>query len=276
MNFVVGSEFMYQEHFLTNRSLVVAISQSGETADVIEPMLAAKQRGAQASPRWSTCADRRWIGSRTSRCISTPARSSASSRPRRTRAKVAYLLLTAHILNGSEHVGRDLLWQAVDGVRSVLTPYGYRRRAAVAERFNHTTSLFVIGRGLSYPTALEAALKIKEVSYIHAEGFAGGELKHGVIALIEQGTPCIVYSPLDETRRHPLRSDGAEGAWRLHHRHLAGIRRGLRRPSSDSGCRRRRATGDGPPAQMLGYQFALLRGNDPDKPRNLAKSVTVK
>ena len=58
----------------------------------------------------------------------------------------------------------------------------------------------MIGRGLSYPTALEAALKIKEVSYIHAEGFAGGELKHGVIALVEDGTPCVVYAPRDETR----------------------------------------------------------------------------
>ncbi len=80
---------------------------------------------------------------------------------------------------------------------------------------------FIIGRGLSYPTALEAALKIKEVSYMHAEGFAGGELKHGVIALVDKGTPSIVFSPLDETRDDILsgamemRSRGGYDHWSL-------------------------------------------------------------
>src|SRR6266542_4184360 len=94
----------------------------------------------------------------------------------------------------------------------------------IAERLYLREHLFVIGRGPSYPLALEAALKVKEVSYVHAEGFAGGELKHGVIALVEPGTAIVNAAP----------------------------------------------------AQLLGYYLALLRGCDPDKPRNLAKSVTVK
>jgi glucosamine--fructose-6-phosphate aminotransferase (isomerizing) len=276
VNFVVGSEFKYQEHFLTPRSLVVALSQSGETVDVIESVLAAKERGtkiaALVNVKGSTL-DRIadfsvHLGAGPEQCVlSTKAYT----------AKVAILLLTAHILNGSEHVGRDLLWRAVDGVRSALTPTIIGQVRDLAERIHDRPSMFVIGRGLSYPTALEAALKIKEVSYIHAEGFAGGELKHGVIALIEPGTPCLVYSPLDETR-----ADILSGAMEMKARgaFVVGVSPepdavfDVHIPIDD--------VGDGsplvmaPPAQMLGYQLALIKGCDPDKPRNLAKSVTVK
>ena len=276
VNFVVGSEFGYQEHFLTDRSLVVAHSQSGETVDVIEPVLAAKERGAKIAAlvnvRGSTL-DRIadftvYLGAGPEQCVlSTKAYT----------AKVATLLLTAHILNGSEHVGRDLLWRSVDGVRAALSPASIDRIRDVAERINDRSDMFVIGRGLSFPTALEAALKVKEVSYIHAEGFAGGELKHGVIALIEEGTPCIVYSPLDETR-----ADIISGAMELKARggYIIGISPepeavfDVHLPIADVGDAAPLVMA--PPAQMLGYQLALLRGYDPDKPRNLAKSVTVK
>ncbi|MGH9176179.1 MAG: glutamine--fructose-6-phosphate transaminase (isomerizing), partial [Vicinamibacterales bacterium] len=182
VNFVVGSEFAYQEHFLTDRSLVVALSQSGETVDVIAPVLAAKERGAKIAAlvnvKGSTL-DR--IADFSLHLNAGPEQSVLSTKA--YSAKIAVLLLTAHILNGSEHVGRDLLWRALDGVRQTLTPTFVDRVREAAQAVNDRTSMFVIGRGLSYPTALEAALKIKEVSYIHAEGFAGGELKHGVIAL---------------------------------------------------------------------------------------------
>jgi glucosamine--fructose-6-phosphate aminotransferase (isomerizing) len=276
VNFVVGSEFAYQEHFLTDRSLVVALSQSGETVDVIEPVLAAKERGAKIvalvnvpGSTLDRIADFTVpLGAGPEQCVlSTKAYT----------AKVAILLLAAHMLNGSEHVGRDLLWRAVDGVQGALTPIMIDRVRDVALRINDQQHMFVIGRGLSYPTALEAALKIKEVSYIHAEGFAGGELKHGVIALIEPGTPCIVYSPLDETR-----SDILSGAMELKAR--GGLIIGIS-PEDDDVFDVHLPIADvgdaaplvmAPPAQMLGYQLALLRELDPDKPRNLAKSVTVK
>ena len=276
VNFVVGSEFAYQEHFLTNRSLVVAHSQSGETVDVIEPVLAAKERGAKIAAlvnvKGSTL-DR--IADFSLHLNAGPEQAVLSTKA--YSAKIATLLLTAHVLNGSEHVGRDLLWRAVDGVRQTLTPSFVGHVRDVAARINDQTSMFVIGRGLSYPTALEAALKIKEVSYIHAEGFAGGELKHGVIALIEPGTPCIVYSPLDETR-----ADIISGAMELKARggYIIGISPegedvfDIHLPIADAGDASPLVMA--PPAQMLGYQLALLRGLDPDKPRNLAKSVTVK
>jgi glucosamine--fructose-6-phosphate aminotransferase (isomerizing) len=276
VNFVVGSEFAYQEHFLTDRSLVVAHSQSGETVDVIEPVLAAKARGAKIAAlvnvRGSTL-DR--IADFSLHLDAGPEQAVLSTKA--YSAKIATLLLTAHILNGSEHVGRDLLWRAVDGVRQTLTPTFVDRVRDVAARINDQTSMFVVGRGLSYPTALEAALKIKEVSYIHAEGFAGGELKHGVIALIEQGTPCIVYSPLDETR-----DDIISGAMEMKVRggYIIGISPededvfDIHLPIADAGDASPLVMA--PPAQMLGYQLAILRDLDPDKPRNLAKSVTVK
>jgi glutamine---fructose-6-phosphate transaminase (isomerizing) len=276
VNFVVGSEFKYQEHFLTDRSLVVALSQSGETVDVIEPVLAAKARGASIAAlvnvKGSTL-DR--VADFSVHLEAGPEQCVLSTKA--YTAKVALLLLTAHVLNGSEHVGRDLLWRAVDGVNASLTPVFIDRVREVAALIQHRSDMFVIGRGLSYPTALEAALKVKEVSYIHAEGFAGGELKHGVIALVEDGTPCIVYSPLDETR-----ADILSGAMELKAR--GGLIIGIS-PEHDDVFDIHLPVADvgdasplvmAPPAQMLGYQLALLRGLDPDKPRNLAKSVTVK
>ena len=146
----------------------------------------------------------------------------------------------------------------------------------MAEILQDKEHIFLIGRGLQFPTALEAALKIKEVSYIHAEGFSGGELKHGTIALIEKGTPCIVFSSKNneqETLSNAMEIKARGG-------YIIGINSEtnevfdyfIKVPD----------VGDlNPvtqiiPIQILAYQLAVLRGCDPDKPRNLAKSVTVK
>jgi len=276
VNAVIASEFKYQEHFLTDRSLVIALTQSGETVDVIEAVQAAKRRGARVAALVNvtgSTVDR--LADFTVPLSAGPEQSVLSTKA--YTAKLAVLLLAAHILNGSEHVGIDVLWRAVDGMERALAPQTLDRIRAVADRLVDAEHCYVIGRGLSYPTALEAALKIKEVTYIHAEGFAGGELKHGVIALIEDGSPCIVVSPLDETRADIL--SGAmevrsRGAWvvgispepdEAFHVHI---------PIAD--------VGDASPlvaivpAQLLAYELAIRRGLDPDKPRNLAKSVTVK
>jgi glucosamine--fructose-6-phosphate aminotransferase (isomerizing) len=276
VNFVVGSEFKYYEHFLTPRSFVVALSQSGETADVIESMLKARDRGARlgalvnvSQSTLDRMVDTRiWLRAGPEQCVlSTKAYT----------AKVAALLLVAHVLNGTYDEGERLVRQAIDGLRAMLTESWIDRVREVAETIQGAEHLFVIGRGLSYPTALEAALKIKEVSYIHAEGFAGGELKHGVIALVAEGTPCVVYAPNDETR-----ADVLSGAMELKSRggYIIGIAPEddpvfdvhLHVPDVGDAAPLVNAL----PAQMLGYHCALLRGNDPDKPRNLAKSVTVK
>ncbi len=130
---------------------------------------------------------------------------------------------------------------------------------------------------MSYPTALEAALKIKEVSYVHTEGLAGGELKHGPIALITNGTPCIVFAPRDETYEAML-SNAMEIKAR------GGLVIGVSEkreamydyfiPVKDSGDAT--AISQIIPMQYLAYCMAVKMDLDPDKPRNLAKSVTVK
>ncbi len=276
VNFVLGSEFKYQEHFITPRSLVVALSQSGETADIIEGMMAAQRRGARlgalVNAKRSTLdrmVDLRvHLRAGPEQCVlSTKAYS----------AKVAALLLAAHALAGTYSTGEREVLSAAAGIREMLTNDWVDQIRSIARRVSSSDHLFVIGRGLAYPTALEAALKIKEVSYIHAEGFAGGELKHGVIALVTEGTPCVVYAPNDETR-----ADILSGAMELRTRggYIIGVGPDadpvfdvhLRTPDVGDAAPLVNAL----PAQMLGYEMALLRGNDPDKPRNLAKSVTVK
>jgi glucosamine--fructose-6-phosphate aminotransferase (isomerizing) len=276
INFAVGSEFKYHEHFLTPRSLVVALSQSGETADVIESMIGARNRGARLGalvnvPR--STLDRMVD-------VQVPLRAGPEQCVLSTKAytaKVAALLLAAHALNGTYDEGRALVVRAAAGLREMLSEAWIDRIRDVAWSVYQHDHLFVIGRGLAYPTALEAALKIKEVSYIHAEGFAGGELKHGVIALIAPGTPCVVYAPNDETR-----ADILSGAMELKSRggYIIGVGP-AHDPVFDAHIPVPDVGDASPlvnalPAQMLGYHAALLRGNDPDKPRNLAKSVTVK
>ncbi len=274
---VAGSEFQYLQHLLSPRSLVIALSQSGETADIIEAMLAARKRGARlgalVNAKNSTL-DRMvdvrvHLEAGPEQCVlSTKAYT----------AKVTALLLVAHSLVDRREEGEQAALAAADGLRTMLGDEDWRANLnRVADRIHRAPHLFVIGRGVNFPTALEAALKIKEVSYIHAEGFAGGELKHGVIALIEQGTPCLVFAPNDDTR-----TDVLSGAMELRSRggHIIGVGS---RPDPvfddfievpDAGIGQ--PIVNGLPAQMLGYHAALLLGLDPDKPRNLAKSVTVK
>ena len=276
VNAVLGSEFKYQEHFLTDRSFALALSQSGETADIIEAMVTSRRRGARigalVNVRGSSL-DRMAdfsvpLGAGPEQCVlSTKAYT----------AKLAVLTLTAHTLAGTPEIGREILLRSADALDQFLAEGGAARTREIAEQIGGADHLYVIGRGLNYPTALEAALKIKEVSYVHAEGFAGGELKHGVIALIAPGTPCLVFAPNDETR-----DDILSGAMEMKSR--GGLMIGVAPqhdpvfdiwlPVADAGDAS--PIVNALPAQLLGYALARLRGYDPDKPRNLAKSVTVK
>jgi glutamine---fructose-6-phosphate transaminase (isomerizing) len=271
-----GSEFGYLERFVQPGAVAVALSQSGETIDVLDSMRAAKRRGARIAALVNVegsslyrLADRAvLLGAGPERCVLAT---------KSFTAKVAMLVLVAHTLARRPGDGVALIERAADDIEDLLA--GWRRDYIrhIAERIYRREHLYVIGRGPSYPQALEAALKVKEVSYLHAEGFAGGELKHGVIALIEPGTPCLVLVPNDETR-----ADILSGAMEVNAR--GGLIIGvapqpddafdLHIPVADVG----EASGlvQAVPAQLLGYYLALLRGHDPDKPRNLAKSVTVK
>ncbi len=276
VSMAVGSEFGYLEDFLGPDSLAVGLSQSGETIDLLDSMKAARSRGAKLAALVNA------EGSSLYRLVDVPILLGAGAErcvlaTKSFTAKLAVLLMAAYAARGDLEEGRALLGRAADEIQAFLTDGRARLVAELAERIKDVEHLFVIGRGPSYPLALEAALKIKEVSYIHAEGFAAGELKHGVIALIEPGTPCLVLAPNDETFRaivsgaQEIKARGGlivgvspreSEVWDVHV------------PVADVG--EASALVNAVPPQVLAYNLALLRGLDPDKPRNLAKSVTVK
>ena len=275
-NCVVGSEFGYLADFLDSRSLVLGLSQSGETIDLLESMKSAGRRGARLAALVNV------EGSSLYRLVDQPILLSAG--PERCvlatksfTAKLAVLLMAAYAADGRLDEARALVERAADEIQSFLGDGRVDQLRALGARIAGQEHLYVIGRGPSYPMALEAALKIKEVSYLHAEGFAGGELKHGVIALIEDGTPCVVLAPNDETF-HAILSGAEEIKAR------GGYIIGISPFASDVWDEHIRVADVGEaasivnavPPQILAYELALQRGLDPDKPRNLAKSVTVK
>jgi glucosamine--fructose-6-phosphate aminotransferase (isomerizing) len=257
-------------------SLVIALSQSGETIDVLEAVRTARQRGATIASLVNaegSALDRFADLSVLLEC--GPERCVLATKS--YTAKLAVLHLLARTLAGAGDRGASELREASYRLESLLDREKVQETIGeTARRIGDHQHLFVLGRHRNYPLALEAALKIKEVSYLHAEGFAAGELKHGVIALITNGTPCVVLAPDEDFRREALAAAAevrARGAFVI----------GLSpRPEAEfdvtlplSGCTAApyeiAAT-----CQVLAYELALLRGCDPDKPRNLAKSVTVK
>lgn len=273
---VVGSESSLIEPLLGPDSLVIALSQSGETIDVLEAVRAARSRGAVIAALVNaegSSLDRMAdlsipLGCGPERCVLAT---------KSYTAKLALLHLAARAVAGEVERGALEVREASFRVETLLDREAVGGQIVdVARAIADHQHMFVLGRHRSYPQALEAALKIKEVSYLHAEGFAAGELKHGVIALITPGTPALVLAPDHRFRREALAAAAevqARGAYTIgaspteHPEFDAVI------PVS--------GTEAGPfevsvVAQMLAYQLALLRGCDPDRPRNLAKSVTVK
>ncbi len=271
-----ASEFRYRSQSLGPDSLVIALSQSGETVDVLDAMSEARSRGARLAAIVNTPRSTLDRSVETRVLLRTGIEQCVLATKSYT-AMLAALLLTAHGVAQTPSVGRDAVLRAADAIDELLVDGTRERVRGLATIVARSQHLFVIGRGVHYPSALEAALKIKEVSYIHAEGFAAGELKHGVIALIEPGTPCLVLCPEDHTR-----TDILSGAAELKSRggHMIGVG-SIEDPIFDDFIRVPDAGIANPlveavPGQLLGYFAALERGNDPDRPRNLAKSVTVK
>ncbi|MBP9718349.1 glutamine--fructose-6-phosphate transaminase (isomerizing) [Candidatus Gracilibacteria bacterium] len=276
VNVEFGSEFANFQHFIQKKSLVIAVSQSGETADTLEAMEIAEKKGAtlmcvvnvegSSMDRMSDVSVYLKVG---------PEKAVASTKA--TTAQIAILTLIAYACAGKLPEGKKLLIETASQINDMLNPRYEDHIRELAKKIKNVESMYVIGRGLNYPIALEAAIKLQEVSYIHAEGFAGGELKHGPIALISKGTPCIAIVANDDTRMSML-SNAMEVKSR------GGFIIGIspkREEVFDYWIRVPDAGDASPivniiPVQMLAYHLALLRKNDPDMPRNLAKSVTVK
>ncbi len=276
VNTAFGSEFPNYHHFLTDRSLVIAVSQSGETADTLEALEIAKSKGAKiisiVNVETSTMA-------RMSDIVlpikAGPEKAVASTKA--TTSQLAILMLLAYAVADKLADGKSLLIDATAQINDMINPRYEEHIRKIAEVIKDTESMYIIGRASNYPIALECAIKLQEVSYIHAEGFAGGELKHGPIALISKGTPCIALIANDDTKKSML-SNAKEVQAR------GGLIIGIapeRDPVFDYWIRVPDVGNASPivniiPVQILAYHLALLRSNNPDMPRNLAKSVTVK
>lgn len=277
VNFSIGSEFSYLEDYITDRTLIIPISQSGETIDVVEPVGAAKKRGAQIAAITNVLGSTIYRQADFQLLMGAGPEKAVISTKAFT-AMIAVLLYTAYAVNGETEKGRDILMRTADGIVKLLEDGYVETIKTLALRLSKLAHMYVLGRGLSYPAALEFALKMKETAYIHAEGFAGGELKHGVIALIEDGTPVVVMAPNDETYDAIISNAQevkARGAF------VIGV---SPKPNKVFDVHLNvDDAGDGTVilsvvvSQLLAYYLAIAKGfKDPDKPRNLAKSVTVK
>jgi len=267
---VVASEFRSVEGWFKEGTVVIAISQSGETADVLTAVGSARAQGAtvvslvnrtpSTLERYSDVALKLNAGTE----VGVAATKSLT-------AQVALLYRVSK--KDSEEKEIERLQEALD---SVLTTEPLVVK--VAEAIKASKDVYFLGRGLGYPIALEGALKLKELAYLHAEGLAAGELKHGPLALIERGTPLVLINPVDETYEETL-SNGAEVKAR------GGTIVGVSTQSNrlydwfikvPEAPRQLMPVVEMVPLQLLAYHTARLLNADVDKPRNLAKSVTVK
>jgi glucosamine--fructose-6-phosphate aminotransferase (isomerizing) len=275
-SFALGSEFDYQLDFLNKKSLVIPISQSGETMDILDSVKKAKERGAKIASLTNIIGSSLYRISNYKILIGAGPEKSVASTKALT-AMIAHLILIAHTLNGTRKNGEEILKKADESVKDILSRGSTKKIKTLASKIYKAKNIYVVGRGLSYPASLETALKIKEISYIHAEGLAGGELKHGPLALIEKGTPCIVFLPKDETYSASL-----AGAMEMKAR--GGFIIGVSYRNNKAfdyfiqvkDAKEATIIPNIVVGQLLAYYLTTKKGLDPDRPRNLAKSVTVK
>ena len=285
-----GSEYRYRQPIVDARTLAIVITQSGETADTLGALREARRQGACSIAVCNV------VGSMVTReCDGTiyshagPEIGVASTKAFTTQLVVLHLLAL--------HLGRVRGVLSLDEVRphvEALTSLPLQLERAlkcealiesVAKRFYQQTDFLYLGRGINYPVALEGALKLKEISYIHAEGYPAGEIKHGPIALIDEHVPVVALAPRDHVFEkilgniNEVRARGGV-VIALTHDDDSEVEAALD-PSRDVRITVPRSHPFLTPAimtvplQLLAYHIALLRGCDVDQPRNLAKSVTV-
>jgi len=274
VNVILASEFRNYKEFLTDKTVMVCISQSGETADLLDAIRIAKEKGVKIISIVNV------MGSTITRLSDINIMMNAGPEicvlsTKSYTAQLSILLLLAYAVAGKEQEAKELVKQASEEISNIINN-NQENIQNIAEKIKDKEDLFLIGRDLAFPSALEGALKIKEVSYIHAEGFAGGELKHGTIALIEKGTPCIVLTT--KATENLILSNAEEikarGAFII----------GMNEENNqvyDEFINTKDLGNANPivmitPIQLLSYYLAIKRNCDPDKPRSLAKCVTVR
>lgn len=280
-----ASEFRYRNAPVSNRTLIIALTQSGETADTLAALKEAKRKGHHTL---SIC---NVVGSSIAReadggiyLHAGPEIGVASTKA--FTAQVTVLTLLALYLGRMRHLsymdGKRMIHQLQklpDAIKRIYPVDEEVQR--IAKKYMHVNNILYLGRHYHFPVALEGALKLKEVSYIHAEGYPAAEMKHGPIALVEENTPSIFIIPKSEIYDKVL--NNIEEIRARGGKVIAVATEGdevIREHSDDVIYIPETADFLQPilsviPLQMLAYHIALLRGCDVDKPRNLAKSVTV-
>jgi glutamine---fructose-6-phosphate transaminase (isomerizing) len=282
----IASEFRYRDPLITENSLLIVVSQSGETADTLAVLRDAKRIGARVLAITNV------VGSSVSReahhvvyTWAGPEIAVASTKAYETQLIAMYILgiyfgeIKGTIDNELSEALKEELMNLSEKVKEILTQKEKLQKYASKNYMDK--DVFFLGRGLDYAVALEGSLKLKEISYIHSEAYAGGELKHGTIALIEDGTPIIALLT-DEKLKDKMISNIREVVTRG--AKILGI--------ANEGDKEAKEVCDDViyipktnalltpvlsvvPLQLLAYYMAKQKGCDVDKPRNLAKSVTV-
>jgi glucosamine--fructose-6-phosphate aminotransferase (isomerizing) len=283
-----ASEFRYRDPLVDRDTLITVVTQSGETADTLAALRYAKEHGQHilsiVNVETSTIARESDTVAKT---LAGPEIGVASTKAFTCQLAVfACLALALGRARGvlSRERERELVSELVAAPGQMAAALNAEAQIEpVARDVARATSVLYLGRGPSFPLALEGALKLKELSYIHAEGYAAGELKHGPIALIDYAMPVIVLAPPDASLEKTV-SNLQEVAARGGHLILIGSPRAKEEAAADlAGYVEMPETVAGPfaaivyaiPAQLLAYHVATFMGKDVDQPRNLAKSVTV-
>ena len=283
----LGHEYRYRESIPNPRQLVVTISQSGETLDTMEALKRARELGHANT--LSICNVRESAIPRSSRFVfytRAGAEIGVASTKAFTTQLVALFTLTLAVAKARGRLDAKAEADAIEQLRylpgSIQHALNLEPQIQVwAERFAPREHALFLGRGIHYPVALEGALKLKEISYIHAEAYPAGELKHGPLALVDAAMPVVVIAPNDallekvKSNMQEVRARGGElyvfADLDSHFSESEGVHvirtprhAGLLSPIVHA-----------VPVQLLAYHAALKRGTDVDKPRNLAKAVTV-
>ena len=282
----IASEFRYNDNFVNEKSLVILVSQSGETADTLAVLRDSKKKGARILAVTNV------VGSSIAReaddvfyTWAGPEIAVASTKAYTTQIVSLYMIalnfaLELGTINNEEY--RSLIDEMLglpEKIEEVLKQNEHIKE--IAEEIKDKNHIFYLGRGIDYYLALEGSLKLKEISYIHAEAFAAGELKHGTIALIEEGTPVVAIATQENlfekmvSNMEEVRARGANviAIAKKHNKAVEKVANQVIYVPEESDLLVSILAVV--PMQLLAYYVSSLKGLDVDKPRNLAKSVTV-
>ncbi|WP_196139818.1 glutamine--fructose-6-phosphate transaminase (isomerizing) [Aliikangiella sp. G2MR2-5] len=283
----IASEYRYRKTVVVPNSLFISISQSGETADTLAALRIAKEQGFMASLTICNVPGSSLVRESDMAFMTRAgAEIGVASTKAFTTQLTGLLMLATALAQVKQTLSAEEISKIVDELRALPADINDalvmdKTIEQVAEEFNEKEHCLFLGRGEQYPIAMEGALKLKEISYIHAEAYAAGELKHGPLALIDQDMPVVVVAPNNElieklkSNMEEVRARGGQ---------LYVFADEASEISENSGLKIIHCSAKGQyvapiiftiPLQLLSYHVAVIRGTDVDQPRNLAKSVTV-